>query len=91
MEEQPMRATRSREPSPLASYCGKPFVVVGAGDGMNYIGRAVIELFEVKGSTDAHGLAWIADPAPGVEQVTLLNRIAAALPVRPTGCTTSCT
>lgn len=77
--EQPMRGTRSSKPDPMADYHGKPFVGVGGG---RFIGRVIIELHEVERGIDAHGLAWIVDPAPSVDQATVLNRIAEALPKR---------
>jgi len=79
---------------PLAAYAGRP-IISGAVSNRKYIGRVIVELWELvpqSGQTspvvidDVDGIAISADATPSAtasgDHATLLDRVAAALPQR---------
>ncbi len=84
----------SSAPDPLAAFRGKP-VISGGGANRKYIGRVIVELWELvpqSGQTspvvidDVDGIAIRADATPSAtasgDHAALLDRVAAALPQR---------
>jgi len=70
---------------PLKGFYGKPIVGEEIPGENRYLGRIIVELYESPLiSSDANGLAFTTDPAhqAGISAAELLERIAAALPVR---------
>jgi len=70
---------------PLKGFYGKPIVSEEIPGENRYLGRIIVELYEAPDiSSDANGLAFTTDPAhqAGISAADLLERIAAALPVR---------
>lgn len=67
---------------PLHGYHGKP-IVSDAVPGESYVGRVIVELWDVPGRGDESNLAISVD-AVDRDQPQLLQRVAAALPRRLT-------
>ncbi len=68
---------------PLVPYQGRPLISAG-DDRSAYAGRVIIELWGRPNSSDAGGLAYQIDAVDG-NNAALIQRIAAALPIRLSG------
>jgi hypothetical protein len=68
-------------PDPLAGYVGKPVISQVSNPGATYVGRVIVELWQVPGMTAAQSCAFTADPAAG-EASSLLTSASAALATR---------
>ena len=77
--------TGPRRPDPLAQYYGQPILRSSGSNGM-YLGRIILELYDIRHpkevTTDMHNLRYTVDPASGLTESELVQRVAAAFPLR---------